>query len=239
MGFTKLDDGLIFSSLMGEDDAVFKVWVVILSRTMSDGMCRISEDFLATITKKDDAEIERCLEILSSPDKKSRTKEHDGRRIERVDGGFFVLNYHQYREITYNEYEAKRKRDSYVPVSERAKSPEKSGVLPDASASASVSAYASDVKLVYDAYPTRCPINSRATGKTAKNKDKIKGILKSGSHTADELCDLIKLYVADCKSTQTFIKGFGTFLNNLPDPEQFTPASVSHAPPTKEFSIDD
>lgn len=122
MGFTKLDDGLIFSSILTEDDAVFKVWVLILSRTEQDGIARISPSFLGSVCRKDGQEIERCLGVLSSPDHASRSLNDDGRRIERVDGGFRVINYAKYRQRAETEevraYERERKRrqrESSVP----------------------------------------------------------------------------------------------------------------------------
>ena len=39
-----------------------------------------------------------ALERLGSPDPESRSKDFDGRRLVRVDGGFIVLNYMKYRE---------------------------------------------------------------------------------------------------------------------------------------------
>lgn len=39
-----------------------------------------------------------ALDRLGSPDPESRSKEFDGRRLVRVDGGFIVLNFMAYRE---------------------------------------------------------------------------------------------------------------------------------------------
>jgi hypothetical protein len=138
MGFTKLDDGLIFSSILTEDDAVFKVWVLILSRTDSDGVARISSAFLASVCRKTDTEIERCLTVLEGPDKRSRSAQDDGRRIKRIDGGYEVINYLRYRERADREdvraYERERKRRQRSGV------PSLSGTELGRSASASPSA---------------------------------------------------------------------------------------------------
>lgn len=144
MGFTKLDDGLIFSSILREDDAVFKVWVLLLSRTDGDGIARVSADFLAGITRKPDEEIARCLSVLEKPDPSSRTRDHEGRRIERVNGGFKVLNYQAYRETVDREsiraYEADRKRRQRERETAEGECPGQSGTVPGLSASASLSA---------------------------------------------------------------------------------------------------
>jgi hypothetical protein len=137
MPFTKLDDGLIFSSILREDDAVFKIWMLILSRTGPDGIARISSDFLVSVTRKSDEEVWRCLTILEAPDRKSRSTNDDGRRIRRVDGGFEVINYLKYRQSAEKEsiraYERDRKRE------QRADVPGVSGTETGLSASASVS----------------------------------------------------------------------------------------------------
>ncbi len=39
-----------------------------------------------------------ALGRLSAPDKESRTPDHEGRRMVRIDGGFIILNYDKYRQ---------------------------------------------------------------------------------------------------------------------------------------------
>jgi hypothetical protein len=41
----------------------------------------------------------QALSILLAPDPDSRTKDHDGRRIEAIEGGWLILNYLKYREV--------------------------------------------------------------------------------------------------------------------------------------------
>lgn len=53
-----------------------------------------------------------ALESLARPEDASRSKEFDGRRLVRIDGGFIILNYMKYRERDYTAAErAKRYRD--------------------------------------------------------------------------------------------------------------------------------
>ena len=78
-----------------------------------------------------------------------------------------------------------------------------------------------DVGIIYSKYPSRCVISNRSTGKTSKNKDKIKALLKNGQ-TVETLEKLIETYVGDCKKTKTYMKNFATFLNNLPDLNEIT-----------------
>lgn len=50
-----------------------------------------------------------ALERLAAPDPESRTPDHDGRRLVRVDGGFVVLNYIRYRDKDHTAKERMRR----------------------------------------------------------------------------------------------------------------------------------
>lgn len=60
-----------------------------------------------------DLELGLCaLERLGAPEPDSRSHEHDGRRMIRVDGGYLILNYGRYRDRDYsNATRQKRWRD--------------------------------------------------------------------------------------------------------------------------------
>jgi hypothetical protein len=75
-----------------------------------------------------------------------------------------------------------------------------------------------EIDLVYSNYPSKCPISKRPTGKSSKCKDKIKKHLQDGM-TKEQLIELQEMYIASCERTDTFIKNYMTFLNNLPDPD--------------------
>jgi hypothetical protein len=50
-----------------------------------------------------------ALKALGSPEADSRTRDFEGRRLVRVDGGFVVLNYMKYRERDYTAAERQRR----------------------------------------------------------------------------------------------------------------------------------
>ena len=72
---------------------------------------------------------------------------------------------------------------------------------------------------VYAAYPSRCVVSNRSSGKCLKNKDKIKKLLKEVPYK--NLLIIIQLYTEDCRESDTYMKNFSTFLNNLPDINEF------------------
>ena len=91
-----------------------------------------------------------------------------------------------------------------------------------------------NIELIYTSYPTRCVVGGRSTGKSAKNKDKIKTLLKT--ITSEKLIDTIKWYVDDCKKTNTYMMNFSTFLNNIPDvPEEYKHIESTTKPKTDEL----
>lgn len=72
-----------------------------------------------------------------------------------------------------------------------------------------------DIEEIYKAYPTKCPVSGSATGKCAKDKQRIKNLLKTRSK--ESILAAIKTYLDDCTANNRYIKNFSTLLNNLPD----------------------
>lgn len=79
---------------------------------------------------------------------------------------------------------------------------------------------------IYGLYPGKCPISGRSTGKCSKNKKQIATLLKSRDE--QDIKDTITRYLEDCKSSNTYIKNFGTLLNQFPEKK-----SETTAPPQK------
>ena len=75
--------------------------------------------------------------------------------------------------------------------------------------------YPDAVEHLYAAYPSKCPVSKRATGKSSADKDKLVRLLKD--HSEEALASKIRRYVEECVAQNTYIKNFQTFLNNLPD----------------------
>jgi hypothetical protein len=90
--FTKLQRSIITSSIWLESDKTRLVWITLLALCDRDGIARCSQRNLAYQARVDDADCDKAIEILSKPDPDSRDL-GDGRRIERVEGGFLILNY--------------------------------------------------------------------------------------------------------------------------------------------------
>jgi len=145
MGFTKLSQRISKSSIMAEPPDVFKVFIVILAECGPDGVADVDAEYLSRVCYLPLKVVEKALRKLEGPDPRSRSKECGGARIQKVDGGYFVVNYAKYRERVYSTSEAamrmralRAKRAANVR-----EHPRTSGTKPERSASASASSSAS------------------------------------------------------------------------------------------------
>lgn len=97
-GYTKLFESLLESTVWAQPDHVRLVWITMLAMADRDGIVEASVPGLAHRARVSIPQCEEALECFRSPDTYSRTKDHDGRRIEEIDGGWKLLNHTKYRE---------------------------------------------------------------------------------------------------------------------------------------------
>ncbi len=95
--FTKLQRSIITSSIWLEPDATRLVWITLLALCDRDGVARCSLRGLAHAARVADDDCKLALETLERPDPDSRDM-GDGRRVERVAGGFLILNFNRVLE---------------------------------------------------------------------------------------------------------------------------------------------
>lgn len=101
--FTKLCASITASTIWQEPAGTRLVWITMLAMAGRDGVVRGSVPGLASLAKVTLAETEIALTCFLSPDKYSRTKDHEGRRIAEVDGGWLLLNHAKFRGVTIDE----------------------------------------------------------------------------------------------------------------------------------------
>jgi hypothetical protein len=103
-GYVKIFQSLLGSSIWAGPDPDLRVWIAILVLKDRDHVVRISVPGLATIAR---VELEQCrgaLERFRSPDPDSTSKEYEGRKIQDLDqGGFLVLNGEKYKKMLSRE----------------------------------------------------------------------------------------------------------------------------------------
>lgn len=99
MTFTKLFASITESTIWCEDDHTRLVWITMLAMANKNGFIFAAEPGLANRARVPLESVERALVKFLGPDRYSRSPEHEGRRIEKVDGGWRLLNYHKHRAI--------------------------------------------------------------------------------------------------------------------------------------------
>lgn len=96
-----------------------------------------------------------ALEKLGAPDPDSRSLEHGGRRMVRIDGGWLILNFSRYREKDHSARERVRRwRFRNVATPEQAGAPA-SGAADETPATAPSPAYSEDFLAFWTAYPRK------------------------------------------------------------------------------------
>lgn len=98
-GFTKLFSTLVVSTVWREEMHIKIVWITMLAMANRNGDVQASLPGLADVARVSLQQCEEAIEKLSGPDKYSRTKTNEGRRLKEVDGGWKILNYLKYREM--------------------------------------------------------------------------------------------------------------------------------------------
>lgn len=97
----------IFDSSIAEDYRVRFVFEDMLKLANQDGVVDMTHESISRRTNVPLEIIRIGIDSLESPDPKSRSKEHEGRRIVRLDEhrdwGWFIVNYHHYRELVSEE----------------------------------------------------------------------------------------------------------------------------------------
>lgn len=76
------------------------VWLTLIAAMDEHGIVHFAS--IANLAHRAIVSIEeaqKAVECLESPDPNSADPEHDGRRIERIEGGWLVLNSHKYRAL--------------------------------------------------------------------------------------------------------------------------------------------
>lgn len=96
-GYTKLFGSILASTVWSETNETRIVWITLLAMSDRRGVIEGSVPGLAVFARLPVEDTQVALERLCAPDAHSRSKEHEGRRIAVIDGGWQILNHAKYR----------------------------------------------------------------------------------------------------------------------------------------------
>ena len=98
--YNKLYTKILDSSIWLEPNPTRIVWITFLAAMNEDGFAQFSSvRNLANRAMVTPEDAETAVQTLESPDPDSNNKANDGRRIERVPGGWMILNAGDYKDI--------------------------------------------------------------------------------------------------------------------------------------------
>lgn len=109
MAYVKLDKGILDSTLWLEDSDTCKVFITMLAMTQPDGLVEATAPVIARRANLSIDRTRKAIGTLEAPDPDSRSTEDDGRRIQRIDGGYEIINYLKYREKDHTNAERQRR----------------------------------------------------------------------------------------------------------------------------------
>lgn len=98
-GYTKLFSSILTSTIWQEPKETKVLWITMLAMANKDGVVEGSVPGLAHVSGLTIDETVAALKRLLEKDFWSRSKEHEGRRIEEIDGGWRLLNHDKYRAL--------------------------------------------------------------------------------------------------------------------------------------------
>lgn len=109
--YTKLFTSITASTVWQEPAGTRLTWITMLAMADKNGDVFASIPGLARIANVSIPEVEVALKCFLSPDPYSRTKDHDGRRIAEIDGGWRLLNHGKFRALREEDERAAYKRE--------------------------------------------------------------------------------------------------------------------------------
>lgn len=98
MSYSKLDSGIVNSSIWSEPLATRVLWITMLAMSDENGFVSTSLPGLVRAANIPKEDFISAIKALESPDEYSRTEEYEGRRVEKIEGGWVILNFKKYRE---------------------------------------------------------------------------------------------------------------------------------------------
>lgn len=126
--YTKLFSSLVTSTIWMETDRTRIVWITMLALADKNGEVQASIPGLARVAGVPLEDCEAAIQKFLSPDPYSRTPDDEGRRIEKIDGGWALINHAKYRAMASRDdeksahaerqrrYIAKKNRNAVTPA---------------------------------------------------------------------------------------------------------------------------
>lgn len=235
MSFGKIFESTFTGSMAGSGPSVFAVWAYVIANTRPPGAVEINPLILAAILGTTPGEINAAIEVLTSPDERSRTKLHDGRRLLKTgDFSYDVPTWQQYRDARNDEErkaynrEAQRKHrlsnslsmtvsDSKPKQKQKQSTEAEAEAVPPSTGAKGISEGRSSDRLPTTPQSQRIAALFHRRLTTAWSESEVKAYRELGVIAEDDLTAVERYYAAErAKGDEgRHRRDLGTFLNNF------------------------
>jgi len=126
---------IITSSIWSEDDQTRIIWITLLALANRYGEIAATIPGISRAANIPIPQVETALKKFQEPDKYSRSKDYEGRRIKEIPGGWQLLNYAFYRQKTvknadyYRDWRAGKAQPSATKCNQSATKRNQEGVV--------------------------------------------------------------------------------------------------------------
>jgi hypothetical protein len=117
--YAKLFASMLDSSIWSEDTSTRLVWVTLLLMKDHRGYIGASIDGISRRARVPIEDAEAAMAKFQEPDPRSRSQEHEGRRVERHGRGWIVLNHQQFRDMGASDARREKNRAAQQRLRER------------------------------------------------------------------------------------------------------------------------
>jgi hypothetical protein len=119
--YTKLSSKLLTSTVWQEDDRTRIVWITMLALADTQGRVAATVPGLANMARVSVEATRAAIGRLMAPDPWSRTPDSEGRRIEKIDGGWRIINFRKFNSGRDAEIRREQNRQAQARWRERRK----------------------------------------------------------------------------------------------------------------------
>jgi Recombination endonuclease VII len=120
--YNRIFSRILDSSIWLEPDSTRIVWITLLAAMNEDGYCHFSAvENLAARARVSVDDTRKAIDCLTSPDLNSANMDHEGRRVERVPGGFVILNAAEHRKTFSREIQKEQTNERVKKFREKQK----------------------------------------------------------------------------------------------------------------------
>jgi hypothetical protein len=112
VSYVAVDRDIWTSTVLKEGPLVVATWLLLMADSDRHGITSATPTAIASVLRVEDEAVEKAFETLMAPDKRSRNRDEDGRRmIDLGDGRYELVSFGKYKDRATKAGAARRQRE--------------------------------------------------------------------------------------------------------------------------------